>query len=195
MDKELFDFIKNAYTSGLCNEYRDEIRNCHDDKLQLIRLALRQQSIPWVATKIHEGVVSKEYLQTAFSKYLNGFILNDCDGVSNYTYSWFVDWDCNKQLILSVDVAHISHTKGTTIIFPQTKCPIVYISNESNVNFVCEGFNGVRIYLLDSSTITIEDADETCSATIYKYSDKCKVNYGKYCLSKRIHEHQKELRL
>ena len=195
MDREYLEFLKDAYSNGLCSEYRDEIRKCHDDKLELMRLAMRQQSIPYMATKLASGVASKDYLLKTFGEYLNGYLLKDCDGVPNYTYSWFVDYDYDNDLVVDVDVAHISFTIGATVVVPQTKCPIIYISNRSNVHLVCEGYNAVKIYLFDKAKVTLEDVDEESSVTVYKYSDMCEVERGKYCLSDKIKTFNKELRL
>ena len=195
MEKELFDFVKNAYTSGLCDEYKDEIRKCHEDKQRLVELAMRQQSIPYVATKMHEGIITKEYLQKSYGGFLNGFILKDCDGVNGYTYSWYLDYDYDNDLVVDVDVAHISYTVGANIVIPSTKCPILYISNRSNVHLICSGYNTIKIYMFDKTRVTIEEADNDSTILVYKYSDACKVEYGKYCLCDKIKCFNKELRL
>lgn len=195
MDKNFFKFLKDAYTNGLCNEYRDEIRNCHEDKLQLIRLAMRQQSIPWIATKLHDGVLTKRYVKNAFGAYLNGFILDDCDEVNGYKYTWYVDYDYDYDIVVDVDVMHVSFTKDARIIVPITKCPIIYVSNKSDVHLVCEGYNSVKVYVFDESKVTIDDSDETCDILVYRYSDNCELSKGKYCLCKNINDYRKKLRL
>lgn len=194
MESEYFDFLKDAYTSGLCDEYRSEIRKCGGDKHQLIRLAMRQQSIPYIATKMREGVITKQYLLNAYSGFLNGFILNDCDDVSGYTYAWYVDYDYDNDLLVETDVAHISYTVGASVVVPNTKCPILYISNRSNVHLVLEGYNSVKIYLFDESKATIEDMGDESEIIVYKYSDKCVVNKGRYCFG-RVSEFNKKLKL
>ena len=194
MDKEFLNFLKDAYSSGLCNEYRDEIRRCHEEKLQLVRLAMRQQSCPWVATKMYEGVITTDYILNTFGEYLNGYVLKDCDNVTGYNYMWFVDWDYVNDIVASADVLHISHTVGANIVVPQTKAPTIYISNHSNVHLVCEGFNSVNIKLFDKSIVTIEDLDENSEVFVYKYSKNAKVELGKYCLGK-VKVFDKELRL
>lgn len=194
MDKEFLNFLKDAYSSGLCNEYRDEIRRCHEDKLQLVRLAMRQQSCPWVATKMYEGVITTDYILNTFGEYLNGYVLKDCDNVGGYNYMWFVDFDYTDDIVASADVLHISHTVGANIVVPQTKAPTIYISNHSNVHLVCEGFNSVNIKLFDKSIVTIEDLDENSEVFVYKYSKNAKVELGKYCLGK-VKVFDKELRL
>lgn len=194
MDKEYFDFIKHAYENGLCEEYKNEIRNCHEDRAQLMRLALRQQSIPYIATKMREGVITKEYIQKAFSGYLNGVKIKNCDGVSGYTYSWYVDYDYDNDLLLETDVAHISYTVGASVVVPKTKCPIIYVSNRSNLHLVCEGYNSVKIYLFDNSKVTIEDADTDSQIVAYKYSNKAVIEESKFCFG-NVMQFQKKLKI
>lgn len=194
MSKDFLNFLKDAYSNGLCNEYKDELRRCHEDKLELMRLAMRQQSIPFVATKMFEGVVKKDYLLNTFGDYLNGYVLKDCDNVKDYTYTWYVGYDYANDIEVKTDVVHISCTDSAQVVVEQTKCPTLYISNNSKVNLVCEGYNSVRVYLLDNSKLVIDDIDEESTVTIYKYSDKCEVEQGKFCFGK-VKEFSKELRL
>lgn len=194
MDKEFLNFLKDAYSNGLCKEYRDEIRNCHDDKLQLVRLAMRQQSCPWMATKMYEGVITTDYLLNTFGEYLNGYVLKDCDNVAGYNYMWFVDWDYANDIVASADVFHVSHTVGANVVIPTSKCPTIYLSNRSNVHIVGEGFNTVNIKLFDESKITVDDIDKDSEVIVYKYSDNAAVEEGKFCLGK-VKVFNKELRL
>ena len=194
MDKEFIEFLKDAYSGGLCNEYRDEIRKCHEDKLSLVRLAMRQQSIPYIATKMHDGVITKAYLQKVFGDFLNGFVLEDCDGVDGYKYSWYVDYDCNKDLVVESDVVHISWTVGASVVVPQTKAPTIYISNRSKVHLVGEGFNTINVKLFDKSELIVEDIDENSEIVVYRYSDMANVVKGKYCLGK-VKVFDKELKI
>lgn len=194
MDKEFLNFLKDAYNNGLCKEYRDEIRNCHEDKLQLVRLAMKQQSCPWVATKMYEGVITTDYILNTFGEYLNGYVLKGCDNVAGYNYMWFVDWDYANDIVVSADVLHISHTVGANVVVPKVLCPTIYLSNRSNVHLVGEGYNTVNIKLFDESKITIEDIDKDSEVIVYKYSDKAAVEEGKYCFGK-VKVFDKELRL
>lgn len=194
MSNDYLNFLKDAYSKGLCNEYKDELRRCHEDKLELMRLAMRQQSIPFVAQKMSEGVVKKDYLLNTFGEYLNGYVLKDCDKVKDYTYTWYVGYDYANDIEVKTDVVHISCTDSAQVVVEQTKCPTLYISNNSKVNLVCEGYNSVRVYLLDNSKLVIDDIDEESTITIYKYSDKCEVEIGKFCFGK-VKQFSKELRL
>lgn len=194
MKREFFKFLKDAYTGGLCSEYRDEIRSCREDKLQLVRLAMRQQSIPYMATMMRNGSLTKKFALSEFGNYLNGFILRDCDGVPDYTYSWYMDYSYDNDIEVDVDVCHISHTEGATVIIPKTKCPRLYISNGSSVNLVCDGFNSIKIYLFDDSSVTVEDTDVDSEVVVYKYSDECEVTEGGFSFGK-VKSFKKELRL
>lgn len=194
MDKEFLNFLKDAYSNGLCKEYRDEIRSCHEDKLQLVRLAMRQQSCPWMATKMYEGVITTDYLLNTFGEYLNGYVLKDCDNVAGYNYMWFVDWDYANDIVASADVLHISHTVGANVVVPKVLCPTIYISNRSKVHLICDGYNTVNIKIFDESEVIIEDTDENTKVTVYKYSPKAKVETGKFCLGE-VKTFEKELRL
>lgn len=192
---ELFKYKKAALVNGLCNEYKGYWQAAGSDKLKLFTLAMAQQSIPHLVTYAYNGIgLTKQYVLDNFNDYINGKTpIYDADGVEGYTYALYISQ--NRTLTPLQDVISCMWCNDVTLHLKTAKCGFIYISNKSDIKLSLDGFNSPKIYLFDESTLTIEDADETCSATIYKYSDKCKVNYGKFCLSKRIKEHQKELRL
>lgn len=198
---ELLEFKKNAILgkiSGqpLCEEYKAYLRKCGNDKEMLVRLSLMQQCIPYFSAACYNKKgLSKKYILSEFGKYINGYTVHDADKVEGYSYGLYVDWDYDTDLIVDKDVSHIMWTVGATLFVPETTCPIIYISNKSNVHLVMEGYNTVKIYLFDESRVTIEECDDDSEVTIYKYNDKCKVEFGRYCFSTKIHEHNKELRL
>jgi len=197
---ELLEFKKNAIlgkVSGqpLCEEYKAAIRKCGNDKEMLVRLALKQQCIPYLSCACYNHLgLTKEYIKKEFKDYINGYVFNDCDEVDGYTYALYVDWDYENDLDVKTDVASIMWTVGANIVVPSTKCPTIYLSNRSNVHLVCEGFNSVNIKLFDKSKVTIEDLDENSEVVVYKYSDDAQVELGKYCLGK-VKVFDKELRL
>ena len=188
------DFMKHVYTGDMCEEYKNEITKCHEDRLLLAKLAMRQQSIPYMATTMSSKIVSVGAMRRFFKDYINGCVLENCDGVDGYKYAWYIDYNYDNDIIANEDVIHITHTIGSTIIIPQHKCPTLYISNGSKVHISCDGFNSVRLYLFDKAQATIDDVDEESDITVYKYSDKCKVTKGKYALGK-VNEFEKELKL
>lgn len=200
MKDEMFEFKRNALLGNisgqpLCQDYKMALRKCGDDKEMLVKLALRQQASPYFSTACYKELgLTKDYIKENFADYINGHILNDCDGVKGYTYSLYVDWDYVNDLDVKTDVCSVMWTVGANIIIPQTKCPTLYISNKSNVHIVCEGFNTINIKLFDESKVTVQEVDENSDVIIYKYSDKTSVELGKFCL-KEPKVFNKELRL
>lgn len=195
MEDASFNYYKNALLSNLCEEYKAEWRAKRNDKLALIKLALRQQSLPHVASFAYQGKgITKEYMLKEFGEYLNGYVVNDADKVKGYTYTWYVGYDYDNDIDVTCDVTHISWTKDKALVVPNTKCPTIYVSNNSDVRIIGEGYNSLRIYLFDNSKVTLEDFDEESTITIYKYSDKCEVEQGKFCFGK-VKQFSKELRL
>ena len=195
MDR-LQEYYKNALLADLCQDYKGRWASCHGDKEKLIKLSLCQQSIPHVVTFAHEGKgVTKEYIKENFADYINGHIVCDADGVSGYRYGLYVGYDYDNSIDVDVDVMSIMWTTGVDVVVPQSKCPTIYVSNNSNVGIVCEGYNSVTIYLIDESVITLEDVDEDSSVVIYQYSDNARVEVGDYCLSDKIRIFKKQLKL
>lgn len=200
MRDELFEFHKTALqgtlTEPLCDEYRQEWRKCGGDKLRLVTLAMRQQSIPYFVTHCYNGKgLTKDYVLYEFADYINGYTIRDADGVRGYTYGLYVDYDYDNDLIVDKDVISVMWTRGTSIVIPETKSPVVYISNGSDVNLVCDGYNHPKIYLFDCSKVTIHDVGEESSVTVYRYSDDAVMVKGKFCLSDKINDFRKTLKL
>lgn len=200
MKHDLFEFQKNSFlgkVSGqpLCQEYKQLWKACGNDKEKLMKLALRQQSLPFVASACYNGVgFSKDYIKEHFKEYINGYVLKDCDGISGYTYGMYVDWNYENDLEIKCDVSSVMWTVGANIVVPRTKAPAIYISNRSNVHLVCDGYNSVNVKLFDDSVLTIEDLDENSNVVVYKYGVDAKVELGKYCLGS-VKIFNKELRL
>jgi hypothetical protein len=197
---ELLEFKKSAMLGKiggqpLCEDYKAALRKCGSDKESLVRLSLKQQCIPYFSHACYENMgMTKDYIKDVFGDYINGYTLKDCDGVEGYTYGLYVDWDFDNDLNIVNDVSSVMWTIGASLVVPASKCPTIYISNRSNVHLVCDGCNSVNIKLFDESKLTIEDVDNTCDITIYKYSDKAEVEKGKYCfVEPKIFD--KELRL
>lgn len=189
----LDNYYKNALLANLCGEYKSLWRKAGKDKEELVRLALCQQSIPHAVTFAYEGKgLTKDYLLGEFGGYINGVVHYDCDGVKGYSYRLFVNY--TDKIMESTDVTSLMWCDGTEIYVPRYKCPILYVSNKSNIHLNTDGFNHIRVYLFDESEITVEDLDEESVVVVYKYSDKCKVSKGKYCLGK-VNEFRKEIRL
>lgn len=194
MDKRFFIFIKDAYTNGLCDEYKKEIRLCGEDKERLMMLSLRQQSLPWLITNLNKGVIDKDYMLSNFGEYVNKKVFEGCDLVEGFSYKMFVAYNQSVRLE-GVDVSAYLWCDKTQIEVEVSKCPIIYVGCGSNVSLICEGYNSVRVYLFDNASVTLDDVDESSNVTVLRYSDKAKVKTGRYCLSKKVKVFDKELKL
>lgn len=159
-----------------------------------MRLALMQQSAPYLATFCYNGAgVSKEYCLREFGDYLNGRTFANCDKVEGFTYSMYVS--PSEAVEMRVDVAQILWSNPAEVIIPETKCPKLYISNKSSVHLTLEGYNSVLVYLFDESELIIDDADDTCEVVVYRYSDNSKVERGTFCISPKVKIFNKILKL
>ena len=196
----MMNFKRNALLGNisgqpLCADFKSAWRRCGNDKEMLVRLALMQQSQPYFSTACYKNLgLTKDYIKREFEDYINGYVIKDADNVDGYTYCLYVDWDYENDLDVNVDVCSIMWTVGANVVVHQTKCPTLYVSNDSDINLVCEGFNSVNVKLFDDSIVTIEDLDENSEVFVYKYSKNAKVELGKYCLGK-VKVFDKELRL
>lgn len=199
MDKELFNFQKNALAGNingqpLCNSFKAAWRSCGDDKEMLVRLALSQQAIPYVSHACYENLgVTKEYILENYGEYINGNkVFYDVEGVQGYSYMLYVAF--NGVLEVSADVLSLMWCNDTSVEIKTSKCPVLYLSNDSHVTLNLEGFNSPRIYLFDTSSVTIEDADKNSEVIVYKYSSRAEVSTGKFCFGV-VKEFNKQLRL
>lgn len=190
---EMMFFQKNALLNNLCGEWKNMWKARKNNKEQLVRLSLMQQSIPFFASYCYNGNgLSKDYILGEFKDYINGKILQDCDDVKGYSYRLFVGY--TDDIRPQADITHLMWSDIPIYVVERYKCPILYISNKSTVSLIADGYNYIRVYLFDESELVIEDLDEESTVIVYKYSDKCKVTKGKYCLGK-VNEFEKQLRL
>lgn len=187
--------LGNISAEPLCQSYKQAWRSCGNDKEMLVRLAMKQQSIPHFSTACYKNLgLTKGYIKKNFKDYINGYVIRNADGVDGYTYGLYVDWDYSNDLEISTDVSSFMWCVDTNIVVPKCKCPTIYISNRSNVHLVCDGYNTVNVKLFDDSVLTIEDLDENSNVVVYKYGGDAKVELGKYCLGS-VKVFSKELRL
>lgn len=189
MENQLLEFQKNALlgkVSGepLCAEYKKTWRSCGDDKEMLVGLVMQQQSIPFFSHACYKRLgLTKKYILDNFGDYINGNrTLEDLDGVKGYTYQLYVAFERDFKAV--ADVTSLMWCNSPQIEIEASKCPIFYVSNNSDVHFSLDGYNSIRIYLFDDSKVTIDDADETCDVIVYKYNNKSDVELGKYCFGK-----------
>lgn len=194
MAQDLFNYYKHALSNGLCSEYKGRWRACHDNKEQLVKLVMAQQSLPHFIHYCYNGMgLSKEYIQETFGDYINGnAVINDADGVDGYTYSLYVGFKGDFKA--AVDVLSLMWCNNTNVTVETSKCPVIYVGAGSHIHLSLDGYNCPHIYLFDDSKVTIDDTDEDSKVVIYKYSDKAQVELGKYCLAD-VKVFNKELRL
>lgn len=186
--------LGNISAEPLCQAYKQAWRMCGDDKEMLVKLALKQQSIPYLSHACYERMgLTKEYILNNFDELINGKrTFENVEGVDGYTYQLYVGYD--KDFDIISDVTSMMWCNNIQIAVKATRCPTIYISNDSDISLVCEGFNSVNIKLFDESKVTVQDVDEDSDVIIYKYSDKASVELGKFCL-KEPKVFNKELRL
>lgn len=195
MDR-LQEYYRQSLLADLCQEYKGKWASCHDDKEKLFRLAVAQQSFPHMATFAYKGLgLTQEYIKDGFSDFVNGqYTAIDADGVNgDYKTELYVGY--NGDLSVSDDVFMTMWSDVPSMEIEATKAVKIYVSCWSDVHIVCGGYNSVVIMLFDESRVTLEDVDEDSSVTIYRYSKDAKVEYGDYCMSKKIKEFEKELKI
>lgn len=199
MKDEMLIFKKNALlgkisAEPLCMQYKQAWRACGNDKEMLIRLALSQQSIPYLSHACYEHLgLTKEYILENFLEYINGNrMFNDVEGVEGYTYQLYIGFEHDFKAV--ADVTSLMWCNNPQITVGATKCPVIYISNQSKVGLVCDGYNTVNVKLFDESELIVDDLDENSNVVVYKYGGDAKVELGKYCLGS-VKVFPKELRL
>ena len=199
MDNEMFGFyrfaLQGVLTDPLCADYKNEWRACNGDKEKLVKLVMRQQSLPYFITHCYSGKgLSKEYILREFGDFTNGKRqILDADNVSGYTYSMFVAFNgiCKPDN----DVSAFMWCNDATLEINTAKCPVIYVGCGTELHLVCCGYNSPKIYLFDDSKLVIDDADDTSSIIVYNYSDKASVDVGKYCTTQNLKVFPKKLRL
>lgn len=192
---DLFNYYKNALIDGLCQEYKGYWQSAHGDKKKLVDLVLQQQSIPHFLTYCNEGKgLSKEYILENFADYINGnYVAIDVDGISgNYKTQLYVA--VNDTCMASNDVSCFMWSNIPLLEIPTCKAEKLYCGCGSTIHISCGGYNNIMIMLFDNSKIILDEADEDSTIIIYKYSNMCEVDKGKFCFGK-IKEFTKTLRL
>ena len=192
---ELLRYYKNSIIGGLCDEYKGYWRAASNDKQKLMKLVLSQQSLPHFLHHCWNGEgLSKKYILDNFGEYINGRdIIYDADGVQgNYTYQLYVDYNDTAE---PADINAFMWCDDAVVEMPTSRCATFYVGCNTTLHLSMNGYNNARIYLFDTSEVVFEEADKTCSATVYEYSDQCVTQLTKYCLSEKIKVHRKQLRL
>lgn len=199
MDKELFEFQKNAFVGGitqpLCSEYKSAWRACGDNKEMLVRLVMKEQSMPYFFAHCYQNKgLSKEYILSGFKDYVNGnYVGIDVDGViGDYKTELYVGY--NGDLSVSDDVLATMWCSMPSMMIPTSKAVKIYCACGSELHLLCDGYNSVMVMLFDDSKVIIDDLDVSSNVTIFKYSDSASIELGKFCL-KEPKVFNKELKL
>lgn len=179
---ELQRYYKESLLANLCDEYKGYWQKTHGDKEKLMRLVLMQQSAAHFADFCYRDKgLTKEYCKREFGDYVNGRVFHDCDGVKGYTYAMYVDAPTSVEI--GLDVVQMLWCNNVDVVIPQTKCPVLYVSNHSTLNITLDGYNSPKIYLFDDSVVNIMESDDESKVVVYKYSKDARVELGKYCLA------------
>lgn len=193
MMDEMFTFKRNALLANLCKEWNTKWTACQDDKEKLMRLALMQQSAPYIADFFYRGVgLSKEYVKRQFSDYIDGHTFYDCDDVSGYTYGMYVD--AQHPIEIKHDIVQFLWCDNTRATLPQLRSTKMYVSNKSELHIECNGYNNVIVMLFDESKVMFDKLDNTCRVNVYRYDERAVVEYDESATYK-MNIMDKELRL
>lgn len=168
MEKEIERFRNEALKRNLCNEYSlrwNQMKTKHD----LLHFSLDPKSISYVALSTHEGWgLSIDFISKEFSKYING------KGYSDESALF-----CQAEGLH--DIRHIENNIMNTagrFIVQKTKCPILHINNNSDIDIECKGMNTVKLYLYDTSKVNII-IDNSCKVFVMSFSEyadvKCNI--------------------
>lgn len=196
MQDELFIYRRNALINNLCKEWDLKWKACKEDKEALVRLVLKQQSLPHFLTYCHKGMgLSKEYILDNFKDFINGnYIGIDVDGVvGDYKSELYVGY--NGNLSVADDVLALQWCNIPSLEIKPTKAVKLYVSNKSSVHIRCGGYNSLVVMLFDSSILYLDDVDRESTVTIYRYDKKARVEVGSSCNSLKVRIFDKALRL
>lgn len=188
-------YYKEALLDNLCAEYKGYWQASRNDKERLVRLVAQQQSLPHFITYSYNGKgLSRNYITENFADYINGnHVIVDADGVDgNYKTELYVGF--NGILSPADDILAFMWSSVPQLEIKATKAVKMYAGCKSDVHIACDGYNYVTVMLFDESKVTLDDVDENSYVVVFKYSDKCEVNTGKYCFG-NIKQFRKELRL
>lgn len=195
----MFRFYKAALsgelTTPLCASYKAAWRQCGDDKEMLVRLVMKEQSLPFFFAHCYQGKgLSKEYLLNEFGGFLNGKYtgIDVDDVIGDYKTELYIGY--NDDLSVRDDIWAAMWCNIPSLKIPTSKAIKIYCACGSEVHLACDGYNSVIVMLFDDSKIVLDDVDEESNVTIYKYSDKASVELGKFCM-KEPKVFNKELRL
>lgn len=179
------EYYRNAILQNLCDEYKGKWRSISKNKTALFNMAMQQQALPHLIFFANSGIgLTKEYLETEFSNYINGkYTAIDADGVEgNYKTNLYIG---EKPLLsLSDDVACFMWANIPSVEIKPTKAVKIYVGCKSNITLNLKGYNSITLMLFDESQVNVNECDDTNTITTYKYSDDAHCNIDKYTLAK-----------
>lgn len=155
-------------------------------------LALLQQSVPYLLTSTYQNWgLSVDYLKEEFADFINGnYVAHDVDGVEGYTSCMWVDNHNDK--IATEDVNVYIQCSGDVTI-EESKCPTIYVSNNSDINVLLDGYNSIQFYLFDESHIHFDYIPHNGTAIVFCYDKRASVTVSEN--DGKIKIFQKELKL
>lgn len=176
MDSEMIIFFKEARKRDLCVSFAQKWVKLRE-KDEFVDFCLLPQAIPYMAVSMYEKWgLSKDYLLREFPNYINGkYISSRNDGIDANAEFW-VDFS-DIEYLLKNQLYHITYTKNSKFTIEQTKCPIINVSNNSDVIIKCSKFNSIQVLIYDKSKVYIDAPDKSCKVLIEKYSDECEVDF------------------
>lgn len=168
-------FKKEARIRNLCSNFALLWGQCKT-KEDYVRLSLIPQSIPYIATSSYDGWgISTEDIYANFSSVINGKrVYKNIDGIENTKGVLYVKYN-NKTKRIKENIVHIMDSTNSTFIVEKTQCPMIYISNNSNVKIEANGYNTISLYLFDNCLVDITNIKPDTKVLITKYSDNGKL--------------------
>src|SRR5574344_2118435 len=149
-------FKKEARKRRLCSSFAILWGQCKT-KEDYVKLSLIPQSIPYVATSSYEGWgLSTDDICNNFSHIING--------KKN-----------NKNKKIRENIIHIMETLNSTFVVEKTQCPMIYVSNNSNIKIEANGFNTISLFVFDNCFVDVSNIASNTKILITKYSSNCTV--------------------
>ncbi|SBV92001.1 hypothetical protein [uncultured Dysgonomonas sp.] len=160
--QEIERFKKEALNRNLCGEFH-RLWDKMETREDFLQFSLNPKSISYVALSTWEGWgLSTEYIKKEFSKHINR--------ANKFTNKAFLYCRAEGQHIIDCTENNIMDTTGVFII-QKTKCPIIHVNNNSDIDVECKGMNIVKIYIYDTSKVNIK-IDNSCKVFVMSLSEE-----------------------
>src|SRR5574344_512659 len=168
-------FKKEARKRRLCSSFAILWGQCKT-KEDYVKLSLIPQSIPYVATSSYEGWgLSTDDIYNNFGHIINGKkTIKNIDGIENTKGALFLRYD-NKNKKIRENIIHIMETLNSTFVVEKNQCPMIYVSNNSNIKIEANGFNTISLFVFDNCFVDVSNIASNTKILITKYSSNCTV--------------------